>query len=159
MGKKGESKSKLTAADLEKFRNTLLAKRAEILGDVTTMEDESIRKPRSDLSNLPIHMADVGSDTYEVENTLGLMDSERKLIVEIDDALARIENGTYGICQGSGEPISKQRLEAIPWARYCVKYASLLEKGMAKGTQAPADSQADYGADDELKGQNGTAGE
>ncbi len=159
MGKKGESKSKLTAADLEKFKNILLVKRAEILGDVTTMEDESLRKPRSDLSNLPIHMADVGTDAYEVENTLGLMDSERKILVEIDDALARIENGTYGICQGSGETIPKQRLEAIPWARYCVKCASQLEKGMAKGTQAPADSEADYEAEDELKGQNGPSGE
>jgi len=60
------------------------------------------------------------------------MDSERKLIVEIDDALDRIENGTYGICEGTGQPIPKERLEAIPWARYCTVYASLLEKGFIK---------------------------
>jgi len=74
-------------------------------------------------------MADLGTDNYEIENALGLMDSERKLIVEIDDALDRIENGTYGICEGTGQPIPKERLEAIPWTRYCAHYAGLLERG------------------------------
>ncbi len=95
------------------------------------MESEALRRDRSDLSNMPIHMADIGTDNYEIENTLGLMDSERKILAEIDDALRRIEEGTYGICEGSGEPIPRERLEAIPWARYCVAYASLLEKGFA----------------------------
>jgi RNA polymerase-binding transcription factor DksA len=84
---------------------------------------------------MPIHMADVGSDTFEMENTLGLMDSERKLLKEIDDALDRIENGTYGICEGAGGTIAKARLKAIPWARYCVKCASLSEKGLLVGEE------------------------
>lgn len=78
---------------------------------------------------MPIHMADIGTDTYEQEFSLGLMDSERKMVREILDALKRIEQGTYGICEGTGKPIPKGRLEANPWARYCVEYASLLEQG------------------------------
>ncbi len=129
MAEKRANRSELTPADIKKFKALLLTKRAEILGDVSCMENEALRKPRSDLSSMPIHMADLGTDNYEVENTLGLMDSERKLIVEIDGALDRIENGTYGICEGTGQPIPKERLEAIPWARYCAAYASLLERG------------------------------
>jgi RNA polymerase-binding transcription factor DksA len=94
------------------------------------MEDETLHKERTDLSSMPIHMADMGSDSFELENTLGLMDSERRILREIEDALDRIERGTYGICEGGGEFISKARLEAIPWARYCVPCASLSEKGL-----------------------------
>jgi len=72
----------------------------------------------------------VGTDTFELENTLGLVDKERKLLLEIVDALGRIEKDTYGICEGNNEAIPKERLEAIPWARYCVACASLSEKGL-----------------------------
>jgi len=128
---KGKRKNKdiMTPVEIRKFKAILLVKRSEILGDITSMEAQSLRRQISDLSRLPIHMADLGTDNYEIENTLGLMDSERKLIVEIDDALDRLENGTYGICEGTGQPIPEERLEAIPWARYCADYASLLERG------------------------------
>ncbi|MFC1676742.1 TraR/DksA family transcriptional regulator [Planctomycetota bacterium] len=122
----------LTQAEIGKFKDLLLAKRNEILGNVISMEDEALHRQRSDLSNMPIHMADIGTDNYETEYTLGLVDSERKLMREIDEALDRIENCTYGICEGSGKSIPKARLEAIPWARYCVEYARLLEKGLVR---------------------------
>ncbi len=131
-----ETKTKLTPADVRRFKAILLEKRSEILGNVNSMEDGSLKKERSDLSNMPIHMADMGSDNYELENTIGLMDSERKLLREIDDALERIENGVYGICEGSKKPIPIQRLEAIPWARYSVEYAGLLEKGLVSEGQS-----------------------
>jgi len=130
MGKKEPKKSKLSAADIKKFEALLLAKRNELLGNVNSMESEALRRERSDLSNLPIHMADLGTDNYEIENIIGLMSSERKMLTEIDDALRRIEEGTYGICEGNGEPIPKPRLNAIPWARFCVPCAALLEKGL-----------------------------
>jgi RNA polymerase-binding protein DksA len=85
-----------------------------------------------DLSSMPIHMADLGTDNYEQEFALGLMDSERKLLREIDNALVRIEKKTYGICQATGKPISRARLEAQPWARYCVEYARMLEQGLVE---------------------------
>lgn len=130
MAKKRKNAQKLTAVELRKFTAMLLEKRNEILGSVNEMESEALRRNRSDLSNMPLHMADAGSDNYEIDNTLGLMDSERRLLAEIDDALARIENRTYGVCEGAGERIPKKRLDAIPWARYCVKCAALAEKGL-----------------------------
>jgi len=131
MAKKKTNK-KLTAEEIQKFKALLLAKRHEILGDVSTIENETLHKARSDLSNMPIHMADVGSDNFEQEFTLELLDGERKVLTEIDDALKRIDEGTYGICEGTGKPIERQRLEAIPWARYSVEYASQMEKGLTK---------------------------
>ncbi len=142
------SNQNLTRAELRRFKTMLLAKRHEILADVITMENEALRKESTDLSRLPIHMADAGTDNYEVENTLGLMDSERKLLADIDEALQRIEDGTYGICQGSGKPIPKPRLEAIPWARYCVEYASISEKKLTTKQDFSAISRHDYGDED-----------
>ena len=130
MEKNETNKNKLTPVEIKKFRATLMKKLAEILGNVTSMESEALRRDRSDLSNMPIHMADLGTDSCEIDNIIGLVDSERKILVEVNDALNRIEDGTYGICEGRGEPIGKQRLKAIPWARYCVACATLLEKGI-----------------------------
>jgi len=129
MGKKKSSKGRLTSADIEEFKRLLLEKRAEILGDVSCMENEALRANRSDLSNAPIHMADAGTDNFDQENTLGLMDSERKILRKIDEAFSRIEEGTYGVCEIDDKSIPKARLKAMPWARYCVKCADMVEKG------------------------------
>lgn len=127
-------KNRLSAAEVEHFKQLLLEKRREILRNVNEIEDEALKKSRldasGDLSSMPIHMADLGTDNYEQEFVLGLMDSERKLLREIDDALQRIAAGTYGICEGTGKPIPKARLEAQPWAKYCVEYARMLEQGI-----------------------------
>lgn len=139
VGKPREKADSLTAADIEHFKQILLEKRKEIINSVSEMKDEALNKSMldasGDLSSMPIHMADLGSDTYEQEFALGLMDSERKLLQEIDEALQRIQEGTFGICEGTGEPISKARLEAKPWARYCVEYAQMLEKGLVTERQ------------------------
>jgi DnaK suppressor protein len=130
------SQSRLSSADLRHYRELLLKKRREILGNVSEIEGEALRKSRldasGDLSSMPIHMADLGTDNFEQEFSLELMDSARKLLVEIDDALNRITTGTYGICEGTGKPITKARLEAQPWARYSVEYAKMVEEGRVK---------------------------
>lgn len=135
----------LTAAEISHFRQLLLEKRAEIIGDVSSMENEALKKSRldaaGDLSSMPIHMADIGTDNYEQEFALGLLDSERKLLHEINEALQRIEEGVYGICEGTGEPIPKARLEASPWARYCVAYARLIEQGLVTTEEEEAEEQ------------------
>jgi len=145
MGKKRKSINKLSPAEIKEFKAMLLAKRSEILGNVASMEDETLRRENSDLSSMPIHMADIGTDNYEIENTLGLMDSEMRLVKEIDGALDRIENGTYAICEGTGKPIPKARLKAIPWAKYCVEYAGILEKALVKKDFSSPGSSCDYG--------------
>ncbi|MBN1391504.1 MAG: TraR/DksA family transcriptional regulator, partial [Sedimentisphaerales bacterium] len=136
-------KSSLTAAEIEKYRLLLIEKRNEILGNVNTMEDETLKKERSELSSMPFHMADAGSDNFEQEFALDLMDSEKKLLTEIDDALTRIEEGTFGTCQGKGEAIPKARLKAIPWARYCVACAELKEKGQLVEAETEDENEAD----------------
>lgn len=122
-------KSVLGRRDLEKFRDLLLIKRRELLGDVNSMEDEALRNSgNTNLSNLPIHMADMGTDNYEQEFTLGLVEKDRKVLREIHIALMKINEGTYGICEGTGKPISKARLEAQPWTRYSIEHARKLEQ-------------------------------
>ncbi|MHC4520208.1 MAG: TraR/DksA family transcriptional regulator [Planctomycetota bacterium] len=131
MAKRRRDRAGLKTAEIKEFRALLLQKREEILGAVLSMEDEALRREQTNRSACPIHMGDVGSDAFAIENTLCLADSERKLLVEVDEALDRIDEGTYGICLGTGEPIGKLRLRAIPWAKYSVEFASLLEKGLA----------------------------
>ena len=126
---KKKNSTPLTAEEIQEFKKLLLSKRAEIVGDVSSIENETLYKTRSDLSNMPIHMADVGTDNYEQEFTLELLDSERKVLTEIEAALKRIDEGSYGICEGTGKPIERPRLEAIPWAKYSVDYANQKEKG------------------------------
>ena len=120
---------KLSKAELENFRSLLLEKRREILGDVGSMESEAFRN-QDNHSSSPMHMADVGTDNFEQEFTLGLIESERELLKEIQEAIARIEDGSFGVCVATGKPIGKARLEAKPWAKYCIEYARMLESGM-----------------------------
>lgn len=128
-----DPKSPLSAKEIAAFKTLLLQRRREIHKNVHEIEGETLRKSRldasGDLSSMPIHMADLGTDNFQQEFSLGLMDSERQIITEIDDALHRIEAGTYGICEGTGKPIAKARLEAQPWARYSVEYARMMEQG------------------------------
>jgi RNA polymerase-binding protein DksA len=79
-----------------------------------------------------MHMADMGTDNYEQEFTLGLVEKERVLLREINQALAKIQDGTYGICEGTGKPITKVRLEAQPWARFSIEYARQMERGFIR---------------------------
>jgi DnaK suppressor protein len=130
------TKTHLTPKELAHFQHLLLLKRAELVGDVNSMEDEALQKSKlsasGDLSTMPIHMADIGTANYEQEFALGLLDGERRILLEINDALQRIEDRTYGICEGTGKEIAKARLEANPWARYCVEYARMVEQGLVR---------------------------
>ncbi len=124
-------KTRLTDEELEFFRQILLEKRRELMGDVATMEDQAMRGSDSAGgagSSMPIHMADLGSDTWEQEFTLGLIEKERSLVREIDEALERIDQRTYGVCMATGRPITKARLKAKPWAKHCIEYERELEK-------------------------------
>lgn len=146
-------KSKLTAKELADFRELLVEKLKEIIGNVNHIESGALKTSRQDsagdLSSMPIHMADIGSDNYEQEFSLGLMDSERKIVREIHEAIKRIQDGTYGICEGTGEPIPKIRLKGIPWTRYCLKFAELVEKGLAIEPDHAFMDESELGDDEE----------
>lgn len=117
-----------TDKDLEFFRAELLNKRRELMGDMHSMEREALSKNSSDLSTLPVHMADQGTDAYEQEFTLTLVEKDRQLLRDVNDALAKIQNGTYGICEGTALPISRARLEAVPWSRFSIEHQRALER-------------------------------
>ncbi|MBX3375699.1 MAG: TraR/DksA family transcriptional regulator [Phycisphaeraceae bacterium] len=121
-------KSPFDKRELAKFKAILLRKRAELVGDVSTMETEALKGSSGSLSHLPQHMAEQGSDVYGQSLSLDLAAADRRLIKEIDDALVRIEKGTYGICELTGKPIRAERLEELPWARYSIEAAREIER-------------------------------
>ncbi len=124
-------KTRLTRKELNAFRKILLEKRRSIIGDMNGMEGEAIKdyqySSSSDISNPNSDIADIGSESYETEFTLGLLESERKRLEEIDEALTRIENKTYGMCLATHKPIRKSRLKALPWCKYTLEHAESLE--------------------------------
>ncbi len=110
------------AAELREFRSLLIHRKKQLSGDVTHMKDEALKKgvDSGDLSSLPMHIADQGTDSFEQEMTLGFMESEGEELKEIEEALTRIEEDRFGVCETCYKPITKARLEAIPYARLCV---------------------------------------
>jgi RNA polymerase-binding protein DksA len=121
-------KTPLTKRQLESFRKRLLEKREEVFSDVSDMEVSALGGEGLASSSMPQHMADQGSDEYDQSLSLGIAESQRKLIREIDEALERIEDGTYGICQMLGTPIPRDRLEAMPWTKYSLEGARLASR-------------------------------
>ena len=128
--------SPLTGQKLAEFRELLIQRRRELLDSVYQMRAEALDKNRQDaaghLSKFPTSPADLGSDNYELEFTLTLMEGEQDILREISEALTRIDQGVYGICEGTGEAIPRTRLKYEPWTRYTVEYASLVEKGLVR---------------------------
>ncbi|HIQ21467.1 MAG TPA: TraR/DksA family transcriptional regulator [Planctomycetes bacterium] len=120
-------------ADTKAYHERLIRLRARFRGDVNRLADAALNKRRTeangDLSSMPIHMADMGTDNFEQEFTLSLMESEGATLEQIEAALERIEEGTYGQCEECGERIPKKRLDAIPYATMCVKCAAQYERG------------------------------
>jgi len=120
-------------ADMTVYKERLLALRARVRGDVNQMADAALNKSRTeangDLSSMPIHMADLGTDNFEQEFTLSLMESDAGMLDKIESALERVEDGTYGACEECGAKIPKTRLNAIPYATMSVKCASEYEQG------------------------------
>jgi DnaK suppressor protein len=122
----------MTRAELEGYRRRLLALRARLSGNMSNLANEALN-PAGDnegnLSHVPIHMADLGSDAFERDNTLNLLANGREILGEIDVALARIDQGTYGVCEECKGPIvPKDRLKELPYTRHCVGCARKLER-------------------------------
>lgn len=125
-------KKKYTKTDLKEFKKLVLKKKEDILNDLKHISDDTLRKSQKeasgDISGYTYHMADVATDNYDREFSLGLASSERKSLYELDDALKRIEEGTFGICDDCKSQITKIRLKAVPSARLCIKCQQKREK-------------------------------
>ena len=119
--------------DLVSYRQVLQTLRSRLRGDLDQMTDEALNRDATggtgNLSNVPLHMADLGTDNYDQEFTLGLIENEQGTLELINEALDRMERGEFGQCVECAEPISKPRLQAIPYARHCIRCARKLEGG------------------------------
>ena len=119
--------------ELETYRKALHSLRARLRGDLDQMTDEALRRSQPEssgnLSNVPLHMADVGTENYDQEFTLGLIENEQTTLEQVQDALNRIGSGTFGKCEECGELIARQRLQYLPYVRHCIQCARKLEKG------------------------------
>jgi DnaK suppressor protein len=115
--------------ELIAFKEKLHIIRARLRGDVTAMADVALRKSGNEArdSAMPIHMAELGSDNFEQEFTLGLMEADEGTLSSIDHALERIQDGSFGKCVQCEGQISKARLNAIPYTPVCIKCAELQE--------------------------------
>ena len=119
---------KLKKSEVKVYLESLLLLRSRLRGDVHAMADTALKRNGSgDSSAMPIHMADLGTDNFEQEFTLSLMETEGGTLQAIESALERCEEGTFGICEDCGGPIAKSRLQAIPYAAVCIKCAQKRE--------------------------------
>jgi DnaK suppressor protein len=120
-------------AELQVYKERLLALRARVRGDVNQLADSALKKnraePNGDASRMPIHMADIGSDNFEQEFTLSLMENDGATLALIESALERIEDDSFGECEECGAKIPKARLNAIPYVALCIKCAANQEQG------------------------------
>lgn len=132
--------SPFNKTELKHYRDILLNKRAEILADVSSMEKQALEGGSGSLSHQPQHIAEQGSDTYDQTLALSIAEADRKTIKEIDDALQRIDDGTYGVCEVSGKVISKTRLEELPWARLTIEAARERDRRMVNVPRQPPPS-------------------
>jgi len=116
-------KGGLSKSELKEFKTLLLARKGVLQGDVKTLEDEACKKgtdAAGDLSTLPMHLADLGTDSHEQDISLGLMENETDELQQIQEAFERIKDGSFGMCESCHKKIPKERLKAIPYARLCV---------------------------------------
>lgn len=138
--RKGDER--LSPDDLKHFETRLLAERVRIMREMGHLESTILKvNPRDsagELSGYSFHMADAGTDSMEREKAFDIASKEGRLLMEIDDALRRLYGGTYGICEASGKPISRARLEALPWARLSLEEQEKLEKEQRAGRLAPS---------------------
>src|SRR5690349_11503074 len=119
--KNGEVKIK---AEWRKFYDRLLELRDQLLRQMNGLAKESAQE----MAGYSLHMADSGTDNFDRDFALSLLSSDQDAIYEIEEALKRIEKNTYGVCELTGKPIPKSRLEAIPWTRFTVQAQAQLER-------------------------------
>lgn len=126
---KSKKLDKKTAAFYKKL---LLDKREELMGDITQISEETLKKSQKDasgdISGYTFHMADVATDNYDREFSLGLASKERGVLFEINHALGKLQDGSFGLCESCKRPITQVRLKAVPYATLCLKCQQNKEK-------------------------------
>jgi RNA polymerase-binding protein DksA len=125
-------KKKFNKKELAEFKKLILKRKSEILENINHISEDTLKKSQKDaagdISGYTYHMADVATDNYDREFSLGLASNEREVLYELDDALKKIDEGTFGMCEECKSVITKVRLKAVPYARLCLKCQERKEK-------------------------------
>ena len=124
------NKPKRPNPKLDVYKKILLKNKEQIVGDIRTLSDENSGSGNDrggDVSGHALHMADVATDMYDREFTLGLASNDREMLYAIDEALSRINDGSFGTCSDCKKTIPAKRLKAVPYARTCLKCQNKLE--------------------------------
>jgi len=115
---------KMVKSELKKYKELLIKEREKVGGDLSHIAQDTLNKSQrdasGDLSGYAYHMADMASDDYERDFSLGRATEEQKMLYTIDEALKRIEDQTYGSCVQCSKQISKKRLQALPFTALCI---------------------------------------
>ncbi|MCU0651905.1 MAG: TraR/DksA family transcriptional regulator [Candidatus Omnitrophica bacterium] len=123
---------KFSKKELIDFKKLILKVKDSIVDDIKHISDDTLKKSQKDasgdISGYTYHMADVATDTYDREFSLGLASNDRQFLYELEDALKKIDDGVFGICENCKALIAKTRLKAVPYARLCVKCQEKKEK-------------------------------
>ncbi len=120
---------------MKKYEKLLLEKRERLVEDIKGLRDASkdtIKDATGDLSSYSYHMADLGTDAQEREKKYLLASKSGRLIYHLDEALRRIEEGSYGSCHECGKDIKRARLQAVPHARFCIDCKEIEEQKKSK---------------------------
>jgi RNA polymerase-binding transcription factor DksA len=120
----GSAEPRKIKPEWQKYYKHLLELREQLLHQMNGLAKESAQE----IPGYSLHMADSGTDNFDRDFALSLLSSDQDAIYEIEEALKRIERKTFGICELTGKPIPKARLEAIPWARFTVQAQAQLER-------------------------------
>jgi RNA polymerase-binding transcription factor DksA len=143
----GPRKPVLPAAFLKKQRQRLIELREAYMNAAEGVANDSLRNNGGNESAFGMHQADAGSDAYDRDFALSLLAKEQDAIYEINEALTRIDAGTYGICEMSGETIFEERLEALPFTRFTVACQARIE-GEQRGGRWNRPVRSLFGLDD-----------
>jgi RNA polymerase-binding transcription factor DksA len=123
---------KLSTNDASKFKRLLVELRDHLIDGVNFLASDNLkrshREASGELSGYSLHMADAGTDNFDREFALSLVSSEQEALYEIEEALKRLEQNTYGLCGNCEKSIRRERLEAVPFARLCIQCQSSVEK-------------------------------
>jgi DnaK suppressor protein len=151
-----QRKVKLSQADATKYKKLLLDLRDHLIDGVNFLASDNLkrsnREASGELSGYSLHMADAGTDNFDREFALSLVSNEQEGLYEIEEALKRLEQGVYGVCDLCDKLIIKERLEAVPFARRCVQCQSLAERegrGNSRATASFTETGDDEGGEGE----------
>ena len=132
--------------DLDRYKKLLLKKKEEVTRAMRHIEKDTLsqsqRDASGDLSGYTLHMADIATDSYDREFSLGLATNAQRILYEIDEALKRVQEKNFGDCLGCGKPVHRRRLQAIPYASYCVDCQAKEEtkrRGISSSSGSPSE--------------------